>query len=144
MRSVMYRPNRSLDRMINDMFNGFRFDSVANPRSCDCYSPRVDIRENADAISLTFELPGMSKEDIKVTIKDDILSVSGVRTVAMDAEKEKFLQSEILSGEFCRTFTLPDTVNTDEVKADYKAGLLTITLAKQEAAKPKEIAVSVE
>ena len=107
------------------------------------FSPKVNVAEKDDAISLTFELPGMEKSDIKVLVKDDILTVSGERKIETELKSDDSFRSEISSGAFSRSFNLPDTVKTDGVQADYKNGLLYVVLAKKEELKPKEIEIAV-
>ena len=142
MRNVMINPNR-LAREIDTMFSDFlRSPSYRAENDCD-FCPRVNIRETKDDVKLTFELPGMKKEDIKVTVKEDVLTVSGERPQVEQKENERWVRSEITTGSFSRSFTLPETVDTGKISADYKQGLLEITLAKREAVKPKEIEVSV-
>lgn len=130
---------RHIDRMFNDFFS---FPTVWAEQDSD-FIPRVNIVDGKDSISLTFELPGMKKEDIKVTVKDNILNVSGKREFSEEKKEENYVRTEISTGSFCRTFTLPDTVNSEKVSADYKDGMLTVKLAKLEEVKPKEIDVQV-
>ena len=85
----------------------------------------------------------MDKKDIKVTLVDGVLTVSGKRESAQKTEDDHYHRHEISTGEFSRSFTLPDTVNADRITADYKSGLLEVTLAKLEEVKPKEIEVQV-
>ncbi len=143
MTSVMVRPcngwTREVDRLFNDMFN---FPTVRAESEAD-FMPRVNIRETKDDIRLTFELPGMDKKDIKVVVKDGTLTVSGERTMREEEKDENLIRTEIRSGKFSRTFTLPDTINAESIAADYKNGLLEVRLAKLEEVKPKEIEVKV-
>jgi len=128
-----------IDRMFEDMFRW----PVARRGQAEGFAPRVNIHESDDNLRLTFELPGMDKKDVKVTLVDGVLTVSGKREFAEKAEGDHYHRHEIVSGEFSRSFTLPDTVNADKISADYKSGLLEITLAKLEEVKPKEIEVQV-
>ncbi|MFZ5980723.1 MAG: Hsp20/alpha crystallin family protein, partial [Candidatus Zixiibacteriota bacterium] len=138
------KPTRiSLSNEINRMFNDFFTDRSFFVSNDGDYAPRVNITENKDDVSLVFELPGMKKEDIKVTVKDNVLSVCGKREFSSEKKDESFVRSEIRTGSFCRSFTLPDTVNTEEISADYKDGMLTVKLAKLEEVKPKEIDVKI-
>ena len=130
---------REIDRVFNDFFN---FPAMRSESDYD-FMPRVDIVEGKEDIKLTFELPGMKKEDIKVSIKDNILNVSGKREFKHEEKEENFVRSEISTGSFCRTFTLPETVNSDKISADYKDGMLIVKLAKLEEVKPKEIEVKI-
>ncbi len=130
---------REIDSMFSNFFNfpSFRADDASD------FMPRVNIRETKDNVILMFELPGMEKKDIKVTVKDDVLTVSGQRHFKTEEKDDGWVRTEISSGSFTRSFTLPDTVNTDKVSADYKNGMLEIKLAKREERKPKEIEVNV-
>jgi HSP20 family protein len=142
MRSLMIRPNR-FAREIDNLFTDFmRFPSYRSEDDCD-FCPRVNIRETKDDIRLTFEVPGMDRKDIKVTVKDGILTVSGERKSVEQNENDRWVRNEIVTGSFSRSFTLPETVDPEKISADYKHGMLEVTLAKKEVVKPKEIEVSV-
>jgi HSP20 family protein len=130
---------REIDNLFDNFFN---FPSLRTVDSCD-FMPRVNIRDTKDNVIMTFELPGMEKKDIKVTVKDDVLTVSGERRFQREEKENGWVRNEIASGSFSRSFTLPDTVNTDKISADYKNGLLEIKLPKLEERKPKEIEVNV-
>jgi HSP20 family protein len=122
-------------------------DFCANPAECgeaeSAFAPRVNIRDSKDHLFLSFELPGMNKQDIKVVVKDGELIVSGQREFKSEEKDGSFIRSEIRTGKFSRSFTLPETVKADDVSADYKNGILEIQLAKREEVKPKEIEVKV-
>ncbi|MCD6249783.1 MAG: Hsp20/alpha crystallin family protein [candidate division Zixibacteria bacterium] len=128
-----------IDRMFEDMFHW----PVARRERDEGFAPRVNIHESDDNLRLTFELPGMDKKDVKVTLVDGVLTVSGKREFVQKADGDHYHRHEISSGEFSRSFTLPDTVNNEKISADYKNGLLEVTLAKLEEVKPKEIEVQV-
>lgn len=144
MTCLTVRPKRhwmanDFDRMFEDMFRW----PAARREVNSGFAPRVNIHESDDNLKLTFELPGMDKKDIKVTLVDGVLTVSGRREFSDKAEGDNYHRHEISQGEFSRSFTLPDTVNADKVSADYKSGLLEVKLAKLEEIKPKEIEVQV-
>jgi len=103
----------------------------------------VMIRETNDNVQLTFELPGMKKDDIKVAVRDGVLTVSGSREFKSESKDDDYVRCEICSGSFSRSFTLPESVNSEKISADYKNGLLEIKLDKLEEVKPKEIEVKV-
>lgn len=130
---------RQIDRMFNDFFS---FPTVRDERDSD-FVPRVNITDSKEDIALTFELPGMKKDDIKVTVKDNVLNVSGKREFAEEEKAENYVRTEISTGNFCRSFTLPETVDSEKISADYKDGMLTVKLAKLEEVKPKEIDVQI-
>ena len=142
MRHLVVSPNRisrDIDRMFTNLLGNLDRDC------CDAaaHMPRVDIRENDDNVSLVFELPGMKKDDIKVVVNNDVLTVSGERKSDNDSESNGLVRREIFAGKFSRSFTLPDSVDCDSVLADYSAGMLTVKLNKKEEVKPKEIEVRV-
>lgn len=133
------RISREIDSLFNNFFN---FPRVRTEAVCD-FMPRVNIKENEDHITLSFELPGLEKKDIKVMVKDDVLTISGERNFKSEEKDDGFVRSEISSGSFSRSFSLPDTVDSEKVSADYKNGMLEVKLAKREEVKPKEIEVKV-
>lgn len=142
MTNICVRPTRqwNVDRLFEDFFGSPARWAVDNAD----FSPRTDIQESENEISLTFELPGMDKGDIKVSVVDGVLSVSGERKFKKEEKDANYLRSEIRTGSFSRSFTLPDTVDADKISADYKDGLLLVTMAKREEVKPKEIEVKVK
>lgn len=144
MTNLVFKPYRAHSaRSFDRMFNEFFHEMPSLPESACCVAPRVNIEESKDNISLTFEIPGFAKDEIKVTIKEKVLTVSGEREKEEKKEDVNYLVSEIKTGSFQRSFTLPRTVDTESVKADHKNGMLIVTLAKVPEAKPKEIEVSV-
>jgi len=108
------------------------------------WTPRVDIQETDKEIILDFEIPGIDKKDIKVELKDNRLTVSGERRQETKDENAEHRRIERHYGKYERTFTIPDSVKTDKVAAEYKNGMLTLSLPKSEKAIPKEIAVEVK
>jgi HSP20 family protein len=131
--------SKLMDPFLDDFFS---IPPIFTDREIE-FMPRVDIRETENHLDLTFEVPGMKKDDIKIVVKNKVLTVSGKRESRTETEKDRFVRNEIVAGAFSRSFTLPDTVGDDSIQAEYKNGLLTVTLAKREEAKPKEIEVKV-
>ena len=111
------------------------FDS--NSRSATRVPP-MDVHENEDAVTVSLELGGMKKEDFDISLEDDTLTVSGQRNSQTTGELSR---SELFRGAFSRSLTLPCPVQGDKVKAAYSDGILTITLPKVEAIKPRKISV---
>lgn len=107
------------------------------------WTPALDVFEDKDNFTIKAELPGMKKEDIEVSLHDGSLSISGERKSETKHEDAEVYRAERFFGQFQRTVTLPAPVAADKVKAQYKDGILTVTLAKTEQAKPKQIDVSV-
>ena len=142
MRSLVLNPSR-IDREMNRVMNSF-FGSPAYDNGYDHdFMPPVNVRDDDDMVSLTFEVPGMDKGDIKIVVEDNILTVSGEREFTDEKSEDNFVRAEIRSGSFSRSFTLPDTVDAEKVSADYKNGLLEVKLPKKEEKKPKQIEVKV-
>mgnify|MGYP003573847441 CR=1 FL=1 len=143
MTSLVFNPTRltsDVDKMVNRFFGRPTFHG-----DCECgFAPKVNIRDNKEDLRLTFEVPGMNKDDIKVTIQDNVLSVSGERKAETSENDGDWVRNEISTGSFCRSFTLPDTVNSDSISADYTGGMLEIKLDKLEEVKPKEIEVKIK
>lgn len=143
MTTLMQTQRNGLSRMIDDMFGDFGLTPVVSRRALSGYQPSVNIIESDNDVRLVFEAPGMKKEDFRVVIKDGNLVVTGERSFVIDDQKERVVHREFGDSRFTRSFTLSDLINTDSVKADYSQGLLTVTLAKREEAKPREIEISV-
>ncbi|MDE0163975.1 MAG: Hsp20/alpha crystallin family protein [Bryobacterales bacterium] len=94
------------------------------------FHPSVDIKEDNDKIVFKTDLPGVDEKDIKVTIEDGTLMLSGERKFEKETEKENFHRVERSYGSFRRSFTLPETVDEDKVSASYRKGVLELTLPK--------------
>ena len=107
------------------------------------WSPALEFAEDKDNLVVTAELPGLKKEDIEVTLLDGTLTIAGERKNERKVEDAGVYRSERFFGCFQRSIPLPKTVATDKVKAEYKDGVLAVTLPKTEEAKPKQINVSV-
>ena len=105
--------------------------------------PAIELAEDKNNLVVTAELPGLKKEDIEVTLLDGTLTISGERKHECKVEDAGVCRSERFFGRFQRTITLPSEVAGNDVKADYKDGLLTVTLPKSETAKPKKIGVNI-
>jgi len=107
------------------------------------WSPALDVFQDKDHVFVKCELPGMKKEDIGITLHENTLTVSGERKQEQAVKEGDSYRSERFFGRFHRSVTLPVLVSTGDVKAQYKEGILTVTLAKAEEAKPKQIEVQV-
>jgi HSP20 family protein len=111
--------------------------------SLQTWSPVLDVLEDKDNYIVNVEVAGLKREDITVTIDDGSLVIAGERKAAILAPETNVQHTERFYGKFERVLALPTAVASDKVKADYKDGVLTITLPKAEEAKPKQIAVNV-
>jgi HSP20 family protein len=102
----------------------------------------VDIREEDDAFYVDAEVPGLAAEDVKVDIEKNVLTLSGERKVVKEETEGTFRRVERQYGSFTRSFTLPETVDTDNISADLKEGLLALRLPKKDAPTPRSISVN--
>jgi HSP20 family protein len=130
-----------INRMLNDIFADF--DDASRNGHAASWVPAVDVLEQADAIRIAAELPGVKPEDVKISVEGTVLTLHGTKQQVAEEETERVHRYERTYGSFARTFTLPRTVDTAQIKAGYDNGVLTITLPKAEQAKPRQIAVEV-
>ena len=107
------------------------------------FVPPVDIYEDEQSIQLKLEVPGVEEKDLDVKVENNVLTISGERKFEKEEKEENFRRVERRYGSFVRSFTLPSTLNTEDVTADYTNGVLKVKLAKRAEAKPKQIKVSV-
>ena len=107
------------------------------------FAPPVDVYEDEHNVNLKIEVPGIDEKDIDVRIENNVLTVHGERKFEKDEKEENFRRVERHYGSFTRTFTLPSTVDSEKVSANYDKGILKITLPKKAEAKPKQIKVNV-
>lgn len=138
-------PFRGLDTMmrrVNDFYEdvnkgGIRFE-VGD------FQPRVDVSEDATSVTVHAELPGIAKEDVKITITDgNLLTIRGEKKRETNSAERNFMRLERSYGSFTRSFTLPDNLKSDEVSASFDGGVLTISIPKAEPAKPKEQEITI-
>ena len=124
-----------MDKMINNVFeNDWNFPV----RSKTNWSPAVDVKESDNSFTLTADIPGLTKKEVKVNITDGILSISGERKFEDEKESGNYHYRERRYGSFSRTFNLPETVNDEDISASFKNGILSIELPKHEVVLPKE------
>ena len=107
------------------------------------WRPLIDIAEDEKAFTITAELPEIPKEDVKVTVENGVLMISGERKIEKEEKDKKYHRIERSCGSFHRSFSLADNIDPENIKADYKEGLLKIVLPKSESAEKKAIEVEV-
>ena len=130
-----------VNRIFRESFSPERPDEALTTSN---FAPPVDVYEDEHNITLKIEVPGIDEKDINVSIENNTLTVHGERRFEKDEKEENFHRVERMYGSFTRTFTLPSTVNPEEVSAHYDKGVLKVRLAKKAEAKPKLIKVNVE
>ena len=132
-----------MNRIFDDAFRGHRADSEDDWALGGNWAPAVDIFENDGNIVLKAELPGVDPKDVDIRVENNVLSLRGERKFENETKREDYHRVERAYGSFSRSFTLPNAVDTEKIKADYKDGVLNVTLPQKEEAKPKQISISV-
>ncbi len=137
---VKYRPFNSVinhEHFLEDFFNN------TSPVKSTSFEPRVDIKETEKNFEINAELPGLSKEDFKLTTEENFLTLEGEKKYEDEVESDSYHRSERRFGAFKRVFRLTDAVDRKKIKADFNSGILKILLAKSKKAEPKEVEISV-
>jgi len=131
---------RELDRLFREAFSPVSGETEVSTRS---WAPPVDIYETEEAIVLKAELPGIDPKDVEVRVEDNTLYLKGERKYEKEVKEQNYHRVERSYGSFARSFSLPNSIDAEKVKAEYKDGLLTLTMPKREEAKPKTIKIDV-
>src|SRR5208282_2027147 len=126
-------------RLLEEQYGGGREESL----TAGAFVPPVDIYEDEHSIQLKLEVPGIDEKDLDIKVENNVLTVSGERKFEKEEKEENFHRVERRYGSFSRSFTLPNTVNTEDIQADYDHGVLKVRLAKRAEAKPKQIKVNI-
>ncbi len=129
------------NRMFNDTFSGvFGEGEDLGSRT---WAPPVDIFETDHDVVIKAELPSVDPKDVQVRVEDGTLYLKGERKLQNEVKEENYHRVERAYGSFTRSFALPSSVSADKAKAEYKDGVLTLTMPKREEAKPKTIQINV-
>jgi len=136
------RLQREMNRAFDDFFRGDLFDT--NSFLAHSWSPAIDVSETKDAYVIQAELPGVKKEEVKITLHDNLVTIRGEKKSETEKKGENIHRVERSFGVFERTFSLPGTVHGESVDAKYDNGVLTITLPKTEEAKERIVDVKVK
>lgn len=134
---LRHRVDRLFDRAFSDFLAPVSDEAMSTSR----WMPAVDIRETNEALVLSAELPGLTKEDVQITLENNVLTISGERKWEKDVKEESFHRIERSYGSFARSFTVPGNLRHDQVQANFENGVLSVTLPKAEEAKPRKIAI---
>jgi HSP20 family protein len=116
---------------------------MSEPRTGRPWSPNVDILETDDALIVRADVPDVKIEDIDVRVENQTLTLKGHRKFEKEENVKGYHRLERSYGEFVRSFAVPPTVDTEKVQADYKNGVLTVTLPRKESARPRQVKVEV-
>lgn len=135
------RPNRNaVSKNFSDIMDEFFNDVVSDRR--DNFVPSIDISETEDQFLISAELPGMSKDDINISLENGRLAISGERSFETEEQGKKYHRVETKYGSFERSFQLPDNVDEESISATYENGLLNISIDKSEDKVKKKIEIS--
>ncbi len=140
-----FRELEELSERLNRVFGrpSVRRDNNKEALTVADWIPAVDISESESEYLIKAELPGVKKEDIKVTLQEGVLTIQGERKQEKEEKGRKYHRIERSYGTFMRSFTLPDSVDDSKVSAEFRDGLLSLHVPKSEKAKPKAIEVKV-
>ena len=147
MHLVRFNPIRdiySLRNRNNNIFDDLIYPNRRGDEKLTMWNwkPVVDIYDNEDKFVINAELPGVDKKDIVIDVKDRLLTLKGERSSEKEVKEDKYHRRERAYGSFERVFTLPAEIDPDQIKADYKDGILKIDIPKPEVQKPKQITVN--
>ncbi|MBW1642823.1 MAG: Hsp20/alpha crystallin family protein [Deltaproteobacteria bacterium] len=131
-----------INRIFDESFS--RTADLDDDISMSAWKPLVDIYETDESIILKAELPGIKKDDVSVEVKDNVLTLKGVRTEEKEIKEKNYYRKERAFGTFSRAFNLQHRIQPDKIKARFKDGVLKIEIPKPEEEKPKQITVKVE
>jgi HSP20 family protein len=137
-----FREVVALQNRVNSLFRDFN-EGSDSPLTTASFVPAVDIYEDEKKVMLKLEVPGMEEKDLDIRVENHTLTVKGERKFEKEEKEENFHRIERRYGSFFRAFTLPSTVDTENVAASYNAGVLKLELTKKPEAQPKQIKISV-
>jgi HSP20 family protein len=135
-----------LQNRLNSIFNDFASSNgeLQNETlSAGNFVPPVDVYEDGHKLTHRLEVPGIPQENLQINLENQTLTVKGERKLARDEKEENYHRIERRYGSFVRSFSLPATIETDSAQASYENGVLSITLQKKEAAKPKQVKIEI-
>ena len=132
----------NVDSMINKFFRGGVVDDGTFFPAA--WSPAVDVAEHENNYLVNVELPGIGKDDVKITMRENVLTIEGEKKAENETKDKNYHRVERSFGKFQRSFSLPKNVKSDAIEAEYKDGVLSVSIPKAEEVKPKQIEVKVK
>jgi HSP20 family protein len=138
-----FRELMDLQRGINQLFDSSVGRSSNEGVALNTWTPSVDIFEDENSFIIKLELPEVNREDVKVNLHENTLSITGERRLENEEKRDSYHRVERSYGQFYRSFTLPPNVNAEAINAQFKDGMLRLSIPKKEEAKPKQIEVNV-
>lgn len=132
----------TLQEQVNRLFDS-NFPARGDNSALTTWAPAVDIHETENELVLKADIPGISEKELDVRVENNMLTIRGERKFEQEVKEDNYLRVERTYGSFSRSFSLPNTVNTEAIKAEYKNGVLTVELPKRAESKPKQVKVNV-
>ena len=142
MRFDRYGNLSGLQDQMNRLFES-SFGNRGSEAALTTWAPAVDIYETENELVLKADLPDMNEKDLDIRVEDNMLTVRGERKFESTVKEDKYLRVERSYGAFSRSFSLPSTVDTEKINAEYKNGVLSVQLPKRAESKPKQVKVNV-
>lgn len=138
-----FRGLSTLHDQVNRLFNETVLRGQGEDSGLTTWSPAVDIYETENELVVKADLPDVSEKDIDVRVENNLLTIRGERKFEKSLSEDNYLRVERSYGTFSRSFSLPNTVNAEAIHAEYKNGVLTVTMPKREESKPRQVKVAV-
>lgn len=132
----------ALQEQVNRLFDS-KFSPNGDSSPLSAWAPSVDVYQTENELVIKADLPGATEKDLDVRVENNMLTIGGERKFEQEVKEENYLQMERSYGSFHRTFSLPNTVDTQAIQAKYTDGVLTVTLPKRAESKPKQVKVNV-
>src|SRR5579863_9679376 len=137
-----FRGTSTLQDQINRLFND-TFERTGQESNLTAWAPAVDIYENEHELVVKADLPDIDPKDLDIRVENNILSIRGERKFEKQVNEDNYLRVERAYGSFSRSFSLPNTVKTEGIRAEYRHGTLTVRMTKREESKAKQVKISV-
>jgi len=138
-----FRGLNALHEQVNRLFEDNFARTQAGQADLASWAPAVDIYETENELVVKADLPEVQEKDIDVRVENNTLTIRGERKFSNEVNEDNYLRVERAYGTFTRSFSLPNTVNTEAIKAEYKNGVLAVSMPKREETKPKQIKIGV-
>jgi len=141
----VYHLQRNMNQLFDDFFNGFSLSPFREfGESFGAFNPSIDVSENENEITIAAELPGLSEDDIEVSLAHNMLTISGEKKEETEDKGKNYYRMERTYGSFQRRIPLPSEIEEDKIEANFKKGVLTITLPKTEEARKQVKRITVK
>jgi len=138
-----FRGLSTLHDQVNRLFNETMFQGRGDESALTSWAPAVDIYETPNELVVKADLPDMQEKDIDIRVENNLLTIGGERKFEKNISEDNYLRAERSYGSFSRSFSLPNTVSTESIHAEYKNGVLTVNLPKREESKPRQVKINV-